>query len=145
MNNEIIKNKIRCKNGKKKYRLLGPGCYTKEEIENVKHKLSQISKAKNMKRTLKYMDNLTIVHIKKNKTKKAKLELIIVESLKSSSSIKSIRRCKKGTKKYRLLGPGCYTKEEIENVKHKLSQISKAKKMKRTKKVKKAIVEEIIE
>ena len=145
MNNEIIKNKIRCKNGKKKYRLLGPGCYTKEEIENVKHKLSQISKAKNMKRTLKYMDNLTIVPIKKNKTKKAKLELIIVESLKSSSSIKSIRRCKKGTKKYRLLGPGCYTKEEIENVKHKLSQISKAKKMKRTKKVKKAIVEEIIE
>jgi NAD-dependent DNA ligase len=95
------------------------------------------------------MDNLTIVPIKKNKTKtkKAKLELIIVESLKSSSSIKSIRRCKKGTKKYRLLGPGCYTKEEIENVKHKLSQISKAKKMKRTKKVKKAkaIVKEIIE
>jgi NAD-dependent DNA ligase len=95
------------------------------------------------------MDNLTIVPIKKHKTKKAKLELIIVEEspkiLKSSSSIKSIRRCKKGTKKNRLLGPGCYTKEEIENVKHKLSQISKAKKMKRTKKVKKAIVEEIIE
>jgi NAD-dependent DNA ligase len=88
------------------------------------------------------MDKLTIVPIKKNKTKKAKLELIIVESLKSSSSIKSIRRCKKGTKKYRLLGPGCYTKEEIENVKHKLSQ---AKKMKRTKKVKKAIIEEKIE
>jgi DNA ligase (NAD+) len=54
-------------------------------------------------------------------------------------------RCKKGTKKYRLLGPGCYTKEEIENVKHKLSQISKAKKMKRTKKVKQNIDEEIIQ
>ena len=60
------------------------------------------------------MNNLTMVSIKKNKTKRLKPELIIVEEiLKSSSSIKSIKsikRCKKGTKKYRLLGPGCYTK-----------------------------------
>ena len=62
-----------------------------------------------------------------------------------NNTIKNKIRCKKGTKKYRLLGPGCYTKKEIDDVKHKLSQISKAKKMKRTKKVKKAIVKEIIE
>ena len=93
--------------------------------------------------------------IKKNKTKRLKPELIIVEEiLKSSSSIKSIKsikRCKKGTKKYRLLGPGCYTKEEIDDVKQLMSKISKVKKMKRTKKVKKDKnviefeIEEIIE
>ena len=67
------------------------------------------------------MDNLAIVPIKKHKTKKAKLELIIVEEcpkiLNSSSSIKSIRRCNKGTNKQRLLGPGCYTNKEIADVK----------------------------
>ena len=93
-----------------------------------------------------------MIPIKKNKTKKAKPELIIVEEYSKTSSIKSIKRCKKGTKKYRLLGPGCYTKEEIENVKQLMSKISKAKKMKRTKKVKKdknvigfEILKEIIE
>ena len=69
------------------------------------------------------MNNLTMVPIKKNKTKKAKPELIIVEESFKTSSIKSIKRCKKGTKKYRLLGPGCYTKEEIENVKQLMSKI----------------------
>ena len=87
--------------------------------------------------------------LKKTKTKKAKPELIIVEespiTLKTSSSIKSIKRCKNGTKKYRFLGPGCFTKEEIDNVKYKLSQIKKAKKMKRTKKNKNNIEFKIVE
>ena len=85
-----------------------------------------------------------MVSIKKNKTKKAKPELIIVEESFKTSSIKSIKRCKNGTKKYRLLGPGCYTKEEIENVKQLMSKISKAKKIKRTKKVKQNIEFEIL-
>jgi len=66
------------------------------------------------------MNNLTMVSIKKNKTKKAKPELIIVEEYSKTlktSSIKSIKRCKNGTKKYRLLGPGCYKKKKKENVK----------------------------
>ena len=51
------------------------------------------------------MDNPKIISIKKNKTKRLKPELIIIEeispknkTLKSSSS-KGIKRCKKGTKK----------------------------------------------
>jgi hypothetical protein len=62
------------------------------------------------------MDKPEIIH-KKKKTKKEKPELIIVEeispknkTLKSSSSSKSKIRCKKGTKKYNPLGPGCFTK-----------------------------------
>ena len=71
---------------------------------------------------------------KKKKTKRVKPELIIVEelspknkTLKSSSSSKSKSRCKKGTKKYKPLGPGCFTKEDIENFKV-LKRKSKTKK-----------------
>jgi len=75
---------------------------------------------------------------KKKKTKRVKPELIIVEeispknkTLKSSSSSKS----KKGTKKYKPLGPGCFTKEDIENFKV----------IKRKSKTKKAIELKIVE
>jgi NAD-dependent DNA ligase len=87
------------------------------------------------------MDKPEIIH-KKKKTKKEKPELIIVEeispknkTLKSSSSSKSKIRCKKGTKKYNPLGPGCFTKEDIDNFKL----------LKRKKKTKKAIELEIID
>ena len=61
------------------------------------------------------MDNPEIIIQNKKKTKRIKPELIIEEmspkniTLKSSSSSKSKSRCKKGTKKYKPLGPGCFT------------------------------------
>ena len=60
--------------------------------------------------------------IKKNKSKKIKPKDIIIEekspknvTLKASSSSNTKKRCKNGTKKYKPLGIGCYTKKEIEN------------------------------
>jgi DNA ligase (NAD+) len=90
------------------------------------------------------MDNPTIIHTKKKK-KRAKPELIIVEevspknkTLKSSSSLSSKSRCKKGTKKYKSLGPGCFTKEDIDNFK----LLKKVKKSKTKKVIELDIVEE---
>ncbi len=90
------------------------------------------------------MDNPEIIN-KKKKTKRAKPELIIIEevssknkTLKSSSSSKTKLRCKKGTKKYKSLGSGCFTKEDIENFKL-LKHKSKTKKV-----IELDIVEEII-
>ena len=62
-----------------------------------------------------------------NKTKKAKPELIIVSEptlsdvvLDSITSVSShIKRCKKGTRKFKKLGSGCFTNEEIANYKLK--------------------------
>ena len=83
------------------------------------------------------MDNPKIISIKKNKTKRLKPELIIIEevspknkTLKSSS--KGIKRCKKGTKKYKPLGVGCYDQKEIDNY---TLTLTKPKKSKKTKKV----------
>ena len=63
----------------------------------------------------------------KNKSKKVKpIDIIIIEenspkniTLKASSSVSSNtkRRCKKGTKKYKPLGTGCYTEQDIKNYK----------------------------
>ena len=81
------------------------------------------------------MDNPEIIIKKKKKTKRIKPELIIEEmspkniTLKSSSSSKSKSRCKKGTKKYKPLGPGCFTQEDINNY-----QVTKLIKKKKTKK-----------
>jgi Fingers domain of DNA polymerase lambda/Helix-hairpin-helix domain len=87
--------------------------------------------------------------IKKGKTKKMKPELIIVEevspknkTLKSSSSSKG-KRCKNGTKKYKPLGPGCYTEIEIENF--KLTKVKSVKNPKKQAKTKKVIELEIVE
>lgn len=73
---------------------------------------------------------------KKHKTKRIKPELIIIEetspkniTLKSLSKDKT--RCKKGTKKYKPLGLGCFTKEDIsrykltKNIKHKQKKTKK--------------------
>jgi NAD-dependent DNA ligase len=72
---------------------------------------------------------------KKKKTRKLKpkVELIIIEestgakTLKSSSSIKN-SKCKKGTQKYKPLGIGCYTKEQI-NLKKNQKKKNKTKKL----------------
>jgi NAD-dependent DNA ligase len=72
---------------------------------------------------------------KKKKTRKlkSKVELIIIEestgakTLKSSSSIKN-SKCKKGTQKYKPLGIGCYTKEQI-NLKKNQKKKNKTKKL----------------
>ena len=74
------------------------------------------------------MDKPEIVINKKKKTKRIKPELRIIEEsllkknikLKSSSESSesnktSKTRCKKGTKKYKQLGPGCFTIEDINN------------------------------
>ena len=65
------------------------------------------------------MDNPEIIN-KKKKTKRLKPILEIIEevspknvTLKSSSCLSKGKRCKKGTKKYKALGPGCFTKEDI--------------------------------
>ena len=65
------------------------------------------------------MDN-----IKKNtkkKTQKIKPELVIVEEASPKNvtlrNFPRKTRCKKGTQKYKALGIGCYTNEEIDNFK----------------------------
>ena len=86
------KKRHRCKKGTRKYKLLGSDCYSKEEIARAEM------------------------------NRKIKPELIIVEEeLKKSPSLLSLsasskkkrHRCKKGTRKYELLGSDCYSKEEI--------------------------------
>ncbi len=92
---------------------------------------------------------------KKNKSKKVKpKDIIIIEekspkniTLKSSSSKPSSsklhNRCKKGTKKYKPLGAGCYTQQDIEN--YKLTKVKNREKTKKGKQSKKLIDFEIIE
>jgi len=86
------------------------------------------------------MEQPKISAIKKKKTKKIKPELIIVEetspkniTVKSSSSSSAKRRCKKSTQKYKPLGPGCFTQEDINN--YKLTTNMNRKKKQKTKKV----------
>lgn len=87
------------------------------------------------------MDKPEIIH-KKKKTKRIKPILEIIEeispknvTLKSSSS-SSKGRCKKGTKKYKPLGIGCFTQEEINNYRNDIKLTKNIKKPKKqTKKV----------
>ena len=57
--------------------------------------------------------------IKKKKTRKKNIEFVIVEehSPKNTTIKASSVRCKNGTKKYKPLGLGCYSQEEIDNYK----------------------------
>jgi predicted flap endonuclease-1-like 5' DNA nuclease len=95
------------------------------------------------------MDNPEIIH-KKKKTKRVKPELIIIEedspknrTLKYSSSSKK-SRCKNGTRKYKSLGQGCFTEEDINNYRKivKLTKIVKKPKKQTKKMVELEIVEE---
>ena len=100
--------------------------------------------------------------IKKNKSKKIKpKDIIIIEekspkniTLKTPSSSSNMKkRCKNGTKKYKPLGIGCYTEQEIEN--HKLTKVKNGKnkeneekndeKVKKSKKTRKLVELEIVE
>jgi len=64
----------------------------------------------------------------------------------SSSSITKRINCKKGTKKYKPLGPGCFTKEEIDNFKiNKLTKLKTKIKNKKTKKNIELIINEHVE
>lgn len=88
------------------------------------------------------MDKSKIIH-KKNKTKRVKPILEIIEdispkniTLKSSSSSSKGKRCKKGTKKYKPLGPGCFTQEDINIFRNTVKLTKNIKKSKKqTKKV----------
>ena len=86
--------------------------------------------------------------IKKNKTKKIKPELIIVEDIspknKTLKSSKVRTRCKKGTRKYKELGPGCYTTQDIENYKLFIKK-DNIKDNKKTKKTRRAVEVVIME
>ena len=145
-----LNDKSRCKKGTKKYKPLGKGCFNKQEIENYK----LIKKEKN---------------VKKNKTKKTPIEL--VESIdpvfkedinilpitvspitvspltvspitnKISSSSHGLKRCKKGTKRFKPLGPGCYNKDEIENFKFLKKELKSTKN--KTKKSRIELVEDL--
>ena len=102
------------------------------------------------------MDNPEII-IKKNKTKRIKPILEIIEeispkniTLKSSSISSKGKRCKKGTKKYKPLGPGCFTQDDINNFRNnvKLTKNIKKQKKKTKKEIELVIIdepEEIIE
>ena len=93
------------------------------------------------------MDNPEIVIKKKKKTRRIKPEILleIVEeispkniTLKSSSSSKGKSRCKKGTKKYKPLGPGCFSQDDIDNYRNTVKltkKIKKAKKQTKTSKL----------
>ena len=69
----------------------------------------------------------------KTKKVKPKVELIIIESPKNITLKSTSKKCKKGTQKYKPLGFGCYTKEEIDNFKltKKVKKVKKAKKGKK--------------
>ena len=82
--------------------------------------------------------------IKKNKTKKKTPELILIEDVSSKNiKIKALisKRCNKGTKKYKPLGPECFTQEEN----YKLTKNINRKKAKTKKVFELEIVEEPIE
>ena len=82
---------------------------------------------------------------KKTKKVKPKVELIIIESPKNITLKSLSRKCKKGTQKYKPLGIGCYTKEEIDNFKLTKKE-KKTKKAKTEKKRTKKLIEfEIID
>ena len=92
----------------------------------------------------------------KNKSKKVKpIDIIIIEenspkniTLKASSSVSSNtkRRCKKGTKKYKPLGTGCYTEQDIKNYKLTKNKNGKnGENVKKRRKTRKLIEFEIIE
>jgi DNA polymerase beta len=76
---------------------------------------------------------------KKTRKVKPKVELIILEespknkTLKSSSLTIKRNKCKKGTQKYKPLGIGCYTKEDIDTF--KLTKMKKTNKKNKTKKL----------
>jgi DNA ligase (NAD+) len=90
---------------------------------------------------------------KKNKSKKVKpKDIIIIEEkspknitlkAKTSSSSNTKKRCKNGTKKYKQLGIGCYTEQEIAN--HKLTKVKTGEKVKKNKKTRKSVELEIVE
>ena len=89
---------------------------------------------------------------KKNKSKKVKpKDIIIIEEkspknitlkAKTSSSSNTKKRCKNGTKKYKQLGIGCYTEQEIAN--HKLTKVKTGEKVKKNKKTRKSVELEIV-
>ena len=82
------------------------------------------------------MDIPQKIYIKKPKTKRLKPELIIIEESPKNKTLKSSplnKRCKKGTKRYKPLGTGCYDQKQIEN--YKLTKITKLKKTNKTKKM----------
>ena len=81
------------------------------------------------------MEQTKVSVIKKQKTKKIKPELILVEEVSPKNiTIRTIsKKCKKGTKKYKPLGSGCFTQEDINN--YKLTKNIDRKKKKKTKKV----------
>jgi NAD-dependent DNA ligase/DNA polymerase/3'-5' exonuclease PolX len=81
------------------------------------------------------MEQTKVSVIKKQKPKKIKPELILVEEVSPKNiTIRTIsKKCKKGTKKYKPLGPGCFTQEDINN--YKLTKNIDRKKKKKTKKV----------
>ncbi len=86
--------------------------------------------------------------IKNKKTKKTNPELILMEEISPKNiTIKSLSngkiRCKKGTKKYKSLGLGCFTKEDINN--YKLIKNMNRKKNKTKKVIELDIVEKPVE
>lgn len=77
------------------------------------------------------MDKLELIP-KKKKTKRIKPILEIIEevspknvTLKSSSLSSKGKRCKKGTKKYKPLGLGCFSQEDINNFRNTVKQTKK--------------------
>ena len=67
---------------------------------------------------MKYMDKP--IKTKLTKKNKIKPELIIIEEESPKNKtlkLSPLKRCKKGTIRYKPLGSGCYNKTEIENYK----------------------------
>ena len=84
---------------------------------------------------MKYMDKPIKTKLtKQTKKNKIKPELIIIEEESPKNKtlkLSPLKRCKKGTMRYKALGSGCYNKTEIENYKltNKIKTRTKTKKV----------------
>jgi NAD-dependent DNA ligase len=98
--NKKINKKIKCKNKTRKYKLLGDGCYSNEEIKafQLQQKLAKKQDNKNKTQT---------------KTRLIKTSPIEKKLNTFNKEIKIQNKCKNKTRKFKVLGDGCYTKEEI--------------------------------
>ena len=109
----------RCKNGTKKYKPIGPGCFTQEQINS-----SKLTKRKTSDPIFDILDeDIEEKPVEEVIIEKKPIEEVLIGSPKT-------KRCKNGTKKFKPLGPGCFTQEQINSSKLTLTKRKSSKPLK---------------